>query len=104
MKVFLANCGNPDYGQNPYKKLLGTESHFYKEVDSFEQASKACLEYIKEFDLGGGNWSGGQIIENGQMIAYTSYNGRVWKSDDKYFAQEKKRYDKKYKRYEKKLV
>lgn len=31
------------------------------------------------WDLGGGNWSGGQVYNaEGRVIAEVSYNGRVW--------------------------
>jgi hypothetical protein len=47
-------------------------------VDDFPAASKACRDYIEENDLGGGNWTGGDIRENGKVVAKVSYNGTVW--------------------------
>lgn len=29
-------------------------------------------------ELGGGNWTGGQVFDGGTQIAYISYNGRAW--------------------------
>jgi hypothetical protein len=47
-------------------------------VGDFPAASKACRDYIEENDLGGGNWTGGDIRENGKVVAKVSYNGTVW--------------------------
>lgn len=75
MKVKLTNCGNPDRMQfSPVAPQGGII-----EVASFEEASAWCRFYIEAHELGGGNWSGGHIYENGKQIARVSYNGRVWK-------------------------
>ena len=42
----------------------------------------ACRADIEQDDLGGGNWSGGQIFEAGRQVARVSYNGRVWEMAD----------------------
>ena len=47
-------------------------------ISSFEEASSIVRKFIDKNDLGGGNWTGGQIYKNGKEIAYVSYNGRVW--------------------------
>lgn len=48
-------------------------------IKSFQEASQVCRDYIEERGMGGGNWSGGQILnEDKEQIAYVSYNGRVW--------------------------
>jgi len=75
MKVKLSSCGNIDKGQNPYKKMSPSK---LVTVEDLKMASLACLEYIKKWNLGGGNWTGGQILSNGKQIAAVSYNGRVW--------------------------
>ena len=78
MKVLLSNCGNPDYGQHPDRPIYGTPGRKFEKVNSFKEASEKCLEYIKKYDLGGGNWIGGAIKDDsGKTIAYVSYNGRV---------------------------
>jgi len=43
-----------------------------------EEASQACQAYIGQYDLGGGNWNGGQLVEHQPPIARVSYNGRVY--------------------------
>ena len=75
MKVILESVGNPDFGQNPNKGVSPKQT---VDVKSFEEASDACQDYIKKHDLGGGNWSGGQVTEGGKQVAYISYNGRIW--------------------------
>ena len=78
MKVLLASVGNPDFRQDPNKQLYGCERNKWVQVNSFKEASEAVKCFIDRNSLGGGNWSGGDIIENGEVIAYVSYNGRVW--------------------------
>jgi hypothetical protein len=52
--------------------------------DSFEHARDLCLAFIREHDLGGGNWIGGRIHDDngaGKLVARVSYNGRIWLPD-----------------------
>lgn len=76
-KVRLASCGNPDHGQTPGRSMPGVRAKTMK-VETIANASAACSTYIAEHELGAGNWSGGQVTENGKAIAKISYNGRVW--------------------------
>lgn len=48
------------------------------ELENLEQARAICLYYIAKHDLGAGNWSGGQVLENGIETHHVSYNGRIW--------------------------
>lgn len=50
-------------------------------VASMEEASRVCREYIESNELGGGNWTGGDVIDGGETIATISYNGRIWLPD-----------------------
>ncbi|WP_114947642.1 hypothetical protein [Microvirga calopogonii] len=75
--VILDNCGNPDRGQDPSRRLPGTVRKAVP-VEDFAAASKACRDYIEENDLGGGNWTGGAIRENGQLVGKVGYNGTIW--------------------------
>ncbi|QRM34780.1 hypothetical protein [Microvirga sp. VF16] len=75
--VILDNCGNPDRGQDPSRRLPGTVRQVVSIAD-FAAASKACRDYIEENDLGGGNWTGGEIRENGKIVGRVAYNGTVW--------------------------
>lgn len=79
MRVKLASVGNPDFRQDPNKPVYGCEPNKLQPVSSFKQASKVCMKFIKDNELGGGNWSGGEIFdENNKLIGYVSYNGKVW--------------------------
>ena len=83
MKVKLSNCGNPDHGQDPDRPLWGCPKAGWVGVTTLKEASEVCRRYIDRWELGGGNWSGGDILEDGKLIARISYNGRVWKYDKK---------------------
>jgi len=81
--VRLSNVGNPDFRQDPYKKLYDTSCH-WAFADTLKECSDLCLTYISMYDLGGGNWSGGTIKnDQGFQIGRVSYNGRIWDKDMK---------------------
>lgn len=83
MIVKLSSCGNPDFRQNPDEPLYGCPDEFYAHVATFKGASELCTRYINRWELGGGNWSGGQVYNGDKQIAKVSYNGRVWDMNDK---------------------
>ena len=74
--VHLSHAANPDipggyYGFKRPAKLKAS-------VPTLTDAAKICLEYIDHNDLGGGNWTGGQVFKGKEQVAKVSYNGRVW--------------------------
>ena len=71
MIVFLASCGNPD--RNQYSAPSYPEVVTVADVES---AVKMAKKYRDQNDLGGGNWSGGEVYENGAFIGRIAYNGR----------------------------
>ena len=74
----LNSCGNPDRGENPNRPLPGVPYLKYP-VDSFEEASSDVTGYINTYNLGSGNFAGGQLFnKDGDLVAQVSYNGRVW--------------------------
>lgn len=75
MIVKLSSCGNPDFKQNPNSRLSPSEE---MPVSTFKEASHVCRTYIAKWNLGGGNWSGGQIFRGNKQVAQISYNGRIW--------------------------
>jgi hypothetical protein len=83
LSVELSNVGNPDHRENPDRALSGIQTG-WKTVDSVEAAQAAVRAYISENDLGGGNWSGGDVknLETGDIIGSISYNGRFWPADE----------------------
>lgn len=76
-KVLLASVGNPDFGQDNRRSLPGVPRRTLR-VASLADASKACRAYIKHYELGGGNWLGGEVKKAGTVIAKISFNGRAW--------------------------
>lgn len=78
--VTLSSVGNPDYGQNPNRSLPGLKNSKVA-VKTKQEASDACRKFIDDNQLGGGNWSGGDIFSEGNLVARVSYNGRVWHPD-----------------------
>ena len=81
--VRLASCGNPDRGQNPFEPLYGVPSE-RAYTASIEECQQRVREYIEEYNLGGGNWSGGDVYDGlGNLIGNISYNGRFWPKEEK---------------------
>jgi hypothetical protein len=78
--VELSSCGNPDFGQDPDQPLWGCPDARDIPVATLGEASTLCRQYIRDHELGCGNWSGGRVKVNGELLAYISYNGRVWAS------------------------
>jgi hypothetical protein len=80
LEVKLSNRGNPDFEQHPDHPLPGRPRDVWKPVANYAEASRLCRRYIATHELGGGNWTGGEIRQAGRrkIIAYVSYNGRVW--------------------------
>ena len=74
--VKLSSVGNPDFGEDSRKSVSPTEFHRCR---SFAECSKECKRYISMWDLGGGNWNGGQIFNSCVQVARVSFNGRIWK-------------------------
>ena len=75
--VILAAVGNPDHYQYPGPLPGVPWCEFW--VPHLLAARNACLSYIEQYDLGGGNWSGGQVYDaRGLLVAQISYNGKVW--------------------------
>ena len=88
-RVFLSSVGNPDHWQNPDVPVWGVPNKV-AQVDTLEEASQKCLDYIEEYDLGGGNWIGGYVQDGEKHIASISYNGRIWDKGTDYFNEEAK--------------
>lgn len=78
MKVLLANRGNPDRDENHMRRLAHTPADCWAEACDFADASRICREYIEANHLGSGNWTGGAIMDEGEVVGRVSYNGKVW--------------------------
>jgi hypothetical protein len=81
--VICESYGNIDHKENPFEEMSPKQVFA---CDSLKQASEYCLNYIDEFDLGGGNWTGGKVFHPKiGHIANVSYNGKVWKLNGELF-------------------
>ncbi len=88
LAVRLSNRGNPDFGQDSSRPLPGTLDGGWMAVPDFQTASELCQAYIAGEQLGGGNWTGGEIRRTTKaggvgkvVLGHVSYNGRVWSAD-----------------------
>ena len=77
LTVNLSSCGNPDFRQ--YAPLSDPK---IVQASTLKEASEKCRTYIAYWNLGGGNWSGGQVYKGKKQIANISFNGRIWDLDD----------------------
>ena len=73
MTLFLRSCKNPDFFPNDTTKILEEVA----EVTSTSQAVAICMAWIEKHNLGAGNWRGGEVFRNEELIATISYNGRI---------------------------
>lgn len=76
--VILKTCGNPDFGQDPLQPLENVPSD-KPYTASIEECQDCVRKYIEEYDIGAGNWVGGQVYDGvGEYIGRISYNGKFW--------------------------
>ena len=85
--VTLSACGNIDHNENPYSNIVNgiTVKGGIVVADSIEECQRLVRNYIEDNYLGGGNWTGGRVFENGKRVGYISYNGRYWEKGSKYY-------------------
>lgn len=73
--VHMSSVGNPDFGQDSEKPLSPPAT---AKVRWLMDAKRICAGYIARHDLGGGNWTGGQVFDaTGRHVADIAYNGRL---------------------------
>lgn len=82
--VALSAHGNPDHGESPYRTVA---ARGFGIAESIEECQQIVRGYIEENDLGGGNWTGGAVYEDGEQIGYISYNGRYWPKGSEYYTE-----------------
>lgn len=87
MKVTLSHARNPDISGGYWDKPIDAAKPRSIPCDSFADAAYVARRYITRNNLGGGNWTGGQITDEfGKTVARVSFNGRVWDLNDKEIA------------------
>jgi hypothetical protein len=77
LTVKLSSAPNPDLNQTE----APAPTVMYP-VHNLEEASALCRQYIETYQLGGGNWTGGQVYQNDVETHHVSYNGRVWVTEN----------------------
>jgi hypothetical protein len=86
--IGLGSEPNIDYlfqGTESVKLSEKNKQHnmIYFGVDTLQDAKTLQRKYIQVYDLGGGNYVGGDIYDSeDNYIGYISYNGRIWKGRD----------------------
>lgn len=76
--VTLSAAPNYDFGPGGHEATIRIPARKQKAA-SLADASKAVQLFIRQHELGGGNWTGGLITDAaGNEIGRVSYNGRVW--------------------------
>jgi len=78
LSVTLAHAPNPDIRSGGYRGDIPPRRKAVVPVGSLAEASRVCTAFIDKYGLGGGNWTGGDVRDNGKVIARISYNGRCW--------------------------
>ena len=79
MKVKLESKSNIDFDSSDLEGALNIEAYWVV-VETIEEAKIVCDAFIEKNELGGGNWTGGDIVdENDKLIGNVSYNGKFWK-------------------------
>ncbi len=73
----LASRGNADRGQNPALPFEQAPPNAWVLVRDVQDASLVARGFIAAYDLGGGNWAGGEVVDAGQHVATIAYNGSI---------------------------
>ncbi len=82
LTVTLSAAPNPDYPPNDERGSIRLRKRTVP-VASLRDASKACRDFILTHNLGGGNWTGGEVRDASKaFVARISYNGRAWTKDN----------------------
>lgn len=75
--LFLRAVPNRDFGPKSHEANVDVPGRWIP-VSSLADARQKALDFIRAWDLGGGNWSGGEVASDGKVVARISYNGRIW--------------------------
>ena len=82
MKVKLSAVRNPDFRTGrPSDIDAPMPKDEERNCTSVEEASMICRAWLDGNELGGGNWTGGQITDGNNIVGRISYNGRFWPNE-----------------------
>jgi len=69
--------GNPDHGQDPNKPPYGVKPRTISAKDISDLRKKVRL-WQTDNCVGGGNWGSPAVYQDGKLVGYMSYNGKLW--------------------------
>lgn len=81
LTVRLSHAPNPDVAGGYWDAPVDPRKAQHALVNSLPQAQRAVRAYIERNNLGGGNWTGGELRLDGKPIGRISFNGRAWRLD-----------------------
>ena len=70
-------CGNPDYGQNPNRPPYGVRVKTIK-AKTYAELLDKVREWQSDNIIGGSNWMNPALMRDSEIVAYMSYNGKLW--------------------------
>lgn len=77
LSLYLRAVPNLDFSPGTHQATVEVPGRWHS-VASVADAIWSALDFIRAWQLGGGNWSGGELAESGKVFARISYNGRLW--------------------------
>jgi len=77
LSVEISAEPNPDYDKNTHNGSINIKPKKVK-INSLQEASTIVRKFINDNDLGGGNFTGGNIYSDNKIVGRVSYNGRIW--------------------------
>lgn len=83
LTVILKHAANPDIDGGYWQDANPKARRHVVPVQNIAAASAMCRQYIERNGLGGGNWTGGDVMRDGKKVARISYNGRAWDLNNK---------------------
>jgi len=64
------------------EEMAKPRDFLYYQAMNLKEASELCKVFIKYFNLGSSSWIGGRVVDKvGSFVAFISYNGRIWESE-----------------------
>lgn len=80
--VELSSASNLDYmtsDRGVMEQVMKIKGQTYFPANNLLEAKKLVQEFIREYELGGGNFTGGRVVDTDfKFVARISYNGRIW--------------------------
>ena len=71
----IRTVGNPDYNQNPHRAYSPAKTI---SADTLAELSQMAQDYIRQNDVGGGNWCEQAVRCDGREVGRLAYNGKVF--------------------------